>query len=143
MRATLSYAVPVVTLAGALAFAACKESTSNSCGSGTAPAVAGTYKLAEYSVGGNTVDTLQGASGQLRFHASTYGFDATLPVIGALADSGTYAISGTKCMSQTSVMGQGSTTGTFTLSGTTTGSVLAFSGTNTLGGAVGFVGVRQ
>ncbi|HVO36412.1 MAG TPA: hypothetical protein VMT21_12645 [Gemmatimonadales bacterium] len=143
MRLTTSFVAPGLALAAVLAIAACKDTTTNSCGSGTAPSVAGTYKLISYTAGGNTVDTLMGASGQLRFYATTYGFNATLPVVGALADSGNYVISGTKCMTETSLMGQGSTTGTFTLSGTTPGSVFTFTGTNTLAGAIGVAGLRQ
>jgi hypothetical protein len=134
-----------IALAAALAFAACSTSTSSSaCGSGTPPNVVGTYKLASYTLGTTTIDTTQGASGQLRFHATTYGFNATIPVTGAIGDSGTYAISGVRCMTETSVMGQGSSSGTFTLNGTTPGSIFTFAGTNTaLGAAVGFVAVRQ
>ena len=137
--------VPVgVALAAALAFAACKDSTSSSaCGSGTPPSVVGTYKLASYTYGGTTVDTTQGASGQLRFYATTYGFNATFPGPTAIADSGTYTVSGVRCMTETSAMGQGSTSGTFTLSGTTPGSIFTFAGTNTIIAAVGFVAVRQ
>ena len=143
MRMPVSFIAPSLALAGALTFAACKESTGTSCGSGTAPVVVGTYTLASYTVGITRIDTTMGASGQLRFYASAYGFDASFPVVGAVADSGTYVITGTKCMDETSVMGQGSTSGTFTITGTTPGSVLSFTGTNSLAGTVGFVGVKQ
>jgi hypothetical protein len=145
MRLTTSVVPVGIALAGALAFAACKDTTSASaCGNGTPPSVAGTYKLASYTLGTSTVDTTMGASGQLRFWATTYGFNATLPVVGPIADSGTYTISGSKCMSEASVLQQGSTSGTFTLSGTTPGSIFTFAGTNTAaGGAVAFVAVRQ
>ena len=144
MGLTKSYVPASIALAAALAFTACKESTSSSaCGSGTPPNVVGTYKLASYTYGGNTVDTTQGASGQLRFYATTYGFNATFPGPTVVADSGTYTISGVRCMTETSVMGQGATSGTFTLTGTTPGSVFAFAGTNTLILAVAFVAVKQ
>lgn len=142
MRHIMS-AVVVLAVAGAIA-AACSSTTSdNTCGSGTPPSLVGTYKLASYSFGGNTLDTLQGVSGQLRFYPSNYGFNVTVPVVGAIADTGTYAISGVRCMTETSVVGSGSTTGTFTVGGTTPGSVFTFAGTNTQVGAVGFVGVKQ
>lgn len=143
MRLTMSNVAPGLALAAVLAIAACKDTTTNGCGSGTAQSVAGTYKLISYTAGGSTVDTTMGASGQLRFYATAYAFNATLPVVGALADTGSYVISGTKCMSETSVTGQGSTTGTFTLSGTTPGSVFTFAGTNSLAGAIGVAGLRQ
>ena len=143
MRLPMSCVAPGLALAAVLAIAACKDTTTNSCGSGTAPSVAGTYKLISYTAGGATVDTTMGASGQLRFYATAYAFNATLPVVGALADTGSYVISGTKCMSETSVTGQGSSTGTFTLSGTTPGSVFTFAGTNTLAGSIGIAGLRQ
>lgn len=142
MRHPLS-AIAVLAVAGAVA-AACSSTTSDgTCGSGTPPSVVGTYKIASYTLGTTALDTLQGLSGQLRFYASAYGFNVTIPVQGAIADSGTYTISGVRCMSETSVAGSGSTTGTFTLNGTTAGSVFTFAGTNTLIGAVGFVGVKQ
>jgi hypothetical protein len=144
MRLPRSLVAPGLALAAALAFAACKDSTSTSaCGSGTPPSVVGTYSLVSYTVGTTTIDTTSGATGQLRFYASAYAFNATIPVTGAIGDSGTYTISGTRCMSETSVMGQGSSSGTFTLSGTTAGSLLTFSGTNSLIGAIGFVGKKQ
>ncbi len=144
MRNTLSYVAAGIAISGALVFAACKESTSSSaCGTGASPSVAGTYKLASYSLGGTTVDTLQGASGQLRFYAADYAFNATLPVVGAIADSGTYTITGTKCMSEVSVLNPGTSSGTFTLTGTTPGSIFTFTGTNSTAGAVAFVAVKQ
>ena len=144
MRLRISYVASGALLAGALAFTACNDTTSSGpCGSGTPPSVVGTYKLASYTLGTNTIDTTEGASGQLRFYTSNYAFNATIPVTGAIGDSGTYAISGVRCMSETSVLGEGSSTGTFTLTGTTTGSVFTFTGTNTLAGAVGFAAVKQ
>ena len=138
-----SFAVAALALAGAIAAACSSTTSSNACGSGTPPSAVGTYSLISYTFGGNTVDTTQGASGQLRFHTGTYAFNVTIPVQGAIADSGTYAINGTRCMTETSLMGSGSTTGSFTLSGTTPGSVFSFAGTNTLVGAVGFAGKKQ
>ncbi len=144
MRLRISYVASGALLAGALAFTACKDSTSsNACGSGTAPAVAGTYQIASYTLGTTALDTLQGLSGQLRFYSAVYGFNVTIPGQGTITDSGTYAISGVRCMSETSVAGSGSTTGTFSLNGTTAGSLFTFAGTNTLVGAVAFVGVKQ
>jgi hypothetical protein len=118
----LSLASAAVAAAGALAFAAaCKSSTStNACGSGTPPAIAGTYSLESYDIGG-TLITAPPASGQLRLNANkTYGVNLTLPApTGAVADSGTYAIQGASCISQSSVLGQPQFVGTFTLTGTT------------------------
>jgi len=143
MRLTTS-AVPLLSIAAALAFAACSDSTStNACGSGTPPNVVGTYKLASYTLGSSTVDTTSGASGQLRFYASDYAFNATIPIQGAISDSGTYTINGTRCMTEVSVQNPGSSTGTFTLTGTTPGSIFTFAGTNTAVGALGFVAVKQ
>lgn len=139
-----SSTLAALAVAGVIAAAACSSPTSsNTCGSGTAPVVIGTYALISYTLGTTTITTAQGASGQLRFYASSYGFNLSIPGQAAVADSGTYSISGVKCMSETSVLGQGSTTGTFTLSGTTPGSVLTFTGMNTLVGAVGFAGQKQ
>ena len=144
MRLRMSCVASGALLAGALALAACTDSTSsNACGSGTAPVVVGTYKLASYTLGASTIDTAQGASGQLRFYTSTYGFNLTIPIQGAISDSGTYAISGARCMSEVSVQNPGTTTGTFSLSGTTPGSIFTFAGTNSAIGALGFSAVRQ
>lgn len=144
MRLAKSLVASGVALAGALAFTACKDSTSsNACGTGTAPVVAGTYKLASYTLGSSTIDTTSGASGQLRFYASNYAFNATIPIEGAISDSGTYTISGVRCMTEVSVQNPGTTTGTFTLSGTTPGSIFTFAGTNSAIGALGFIAVKQ
>ena len=145
MRNTLSHVAAGLALAGALAFAACKESTSsNACGTGTPPSVAGTYKLASYTLGGTTIDTTQGATGQLRFHTALYGFNATLPGPTVIVDSGSYTISGIKCMSEVSVLNTGVTiSGTFTLSGATAGSIFTFQGTSAATGPVAFIAVRQ
>jgi len=144
MRGMRSFAAAGVALAAA-AFIGCSESmgSGGNCGSGTAPSVAGTYKLARYTLGSNTVDTLQGATGQLRFYAANYAFNATIPGTGAIADSGSYTITGIRCMSEVSVLNPGTSTGEFTLSGTTPGSVFTFAGTNTIVGPVGFVAVKQ
>lgn len=144
MRVRTWVIVPGVALAAALAFAACSsDSTGTSaCGSGTAQSLVGNYALVSYSLGTATVDTSQGASGQLRFYASTYAFDATVPGT-TIADSGTYTVSGVRCISETSALGQGSSTGTFTLTGTTAGSIFTFTGSNPLVGAIGFVAVKQ
>ncbi len=144
MRLTTS-AVPLgIALAAALALAACKESTSgDTCGSGTPPSLVGTYKLASYTLGSSTIDTTSGASGQLRFYTTTYAWNATIPIQGAIADSGTYTIRGVRCMDETSVMGRGTSSGTFTLTGQTPGSIFTFTGTNSLVAAVGFVAVKQ
>jgi hypothetical protein len=141
MHLRTSVIVPGLALAAALAFAACsKDSTSTStCGSGTAPSLVGTYALASYTLGSTTVDTLMGASGQLRFYASAYAFDATVPPGTTISDSGSYTVTGVRCISETSVMGQGSSTGTFTL----VGPVFTFTGSNPLVGAIGFVAVKQ
>jgi hypothetical protein len=130
---------------GAAAFIGCSESTGSggNCGSGTPPSVVGTYKLARYTLGANTVDTTQGASGQLRFYAANYAFNATIPVTGAVVDSGSYTITGIRCMSEVSVLNPGTSSGEFTLSGTTPGSVFTFAGTNTIVGPVGFIAVKQ
>ena len=144
MRLTRSLVAPAVALAAALAFAACKDSTgSSACGSGTAPSLVGTYKLASATLGTTSIDTTMGASGQLRFYASTYAFTVTVPLSAPVADSGTYSVNGVRCISESSVLGQGSSSGTFTLSGTTAGSIFNFTGTNTLAGAIGFVAVKQ
>jgi len=144
MRQTRSLAAPVLAIAAALAFVACSDSTgSNACGTGTPPNVVGTYKLASYTLGSNTVDTTSGASGQLRFYASDYAFNVTIPAQGTIADSGTYTISGSRCMTEVSVENPGSSTGTFTLTGTTPGSIFTFAGTNTAVGALAFIAVRQ
>lgn len=144
MRLTKSVVASLIAVAGALAVAACKDSTSSdACGSGTAPVVAGTYKLASYTLGTSTIDTTQGASGQLRFYTSTYGFSLTIPIQGTISDSGAYTINGIRCMSEVSVQNLGTTTGTFSLSGTTPGSIFTFAGTNSAVGALGFIAVRQ
>jgi len=144
MRQTRSLAAPVLAIAAALALVACSDSTgSNACGTGTPPNVVGTYKLASYTLGSNTVDTTSGASGQLRFYASDYAFNVTIPAQGTIADSGTYTISGSRCMTEVSVENPGSSTGTFTLTGTTPGSIFTFAGTNTAVGALAFIAVRQ
>jgi hypothetical protein len=129
MRRHASFVISAFALAGALAFAACESSTSNSsCGSGTPPSLVGTYALVSYTIGLTTVTTADGASGELRFHASTYGASINVPGTGVLADSGSYTVTGAKCISQSSVMGQPQFTGTFTLSGTTSGSTFTVSG---------------
>ncbi len=143
MRKPWSASLLVAAVAATAAIACSSSTSSNSCGSGTPPVVVGTYSLISYTVGGTTVTNTQGATGQLRFYTSTYGFNVTIPGPTTVVDSGNYSITGTKCMSQASVMGQGSSTGTFTLSGTTAGSVLTFSGTNSLVGPVGFAGQKQ
>jgi len=144
MCLTRSVVVPGVALAAALAVAACKGSTgTDACGSGTAPSLVGTYKLASATLGSTSIDTTIGASGQLRFYASTYAFTVTVPPSAPIPDTGTYSISGVRCISETSVAGRGFSSGTFTLSGTTAGSIFSFTGTNTLIGALGFVAVKQ
>ncbi len=143
MRQTSS-AVLLLAVAAGFAVFACSSSTStNACGSGTPPSVIGTYALISYTTTAGTVTTADGASGQLRFYSGVYGFNVTIPMSATIVDSGNYSITGSKCMSQASVSGNGSTTGTFTLSGTTPGSVLTFSGTNSLVGPVGFAGSKQ
>ena len=144
MRLTKSFVASGIAVAAALAFTGCKDSTSsNACGTGVAPVVVGTYKLASYTFSTTTLDTTSGASGQLRFYASTYAFNATIPIEGAISDSGTYSISGARCMTEVSVQNPGTTTGTFTLSGTTPGSIFTYSGTNSAVGALGFIAVKQ
>jgi len=145
MRLRTSFVLPGLGLAAAVAFAACsKDSTSSStCGSGTPPSLAGNYALVSYTLGTTTVDTTMGASGQLRFYASAYAFNATVPPGTTISDSGSYTVSGIRCISETSVLGQGSSTGTFTLTGTSAGSVFTFTGSNPLVGAIGFVAVKQ
>jgi len=133
MHRHTSFVVPVFALAAGLVFAACDSSTSNSsCGSGTAPSLVGTYALVSYTIGLTTVTTADGATGELRFHASTYGASITIPIGGApevIADSGSYTVTGAKCISQNSITGQPTFTGTFTLSGTASGAVFTVSGT--------------
>jgi len=129
MHRHTSFVVPALALSAGLAFAACESSTSsNSCGSGTAPSLVGTYALVSYTIGLTTVTTADGATGQLRFHASTYGASITVPLTGSIADSGSYTVTGSKCISQNSLTGQPQFSGTFTLSGTTTGAVFTVSG---------------
>jgi hypothetical protein len=143
MQRHASLVVSALAVASALGFAACESSTSNnSCGSGTAPSLVGNYGLVSYTIGLVTVTTADGASGQLRFHASTYGANITVPGTGTIADSGTYAVTGTKCISQNSQTGQPQFTGTFTLSGTTSGSTFSVSGT-AAGQAVASVWTKQ
>lgn len=132
MHRPMSFVVPAVAMAGALAIAACSSSTTgNSCGSGTAPSLVGTYALVSYTIGLTTVTTADGATGQLRFHASTYGAGISIPTAGGpevIADSGSYTVTGSKCISQNSITGQPTFSGTFTLSGTTTGAVFTVNG---------------
>ncbi len=147
MRVTTSSIGFGATLAAVLAFAACKESTSNSCGSGTAPSLVGTYAMVSYSLGVNTIP-VPPASGSLVFTATRY--TATIsypnpsppPTTATVVDSGTYAVTGTKCISQTSETGQPQFTGTFTLSGTTSGSTFSVSG-SAAGQAVASVWTKQ
>ncbi len=111
----LSFALAALAVAGALAFAAaCKSSTgTNSCGSGTPPALVGTYSLDSYVVSGGAQ---AGATGELRLNAdSTYGADINVPGAGTIPDSGTYRIQGSACISQNSVLGQPQFVGTFIL----------------------------
>lgn len=116
----VSFAVAVVAVTGALGVAACKSSTgTTSCGSGTAPAIAGTYAIQSYDIGG-TLITSPNVSGQLRLNANkTYGVNLDIQPSTLVADSGTYVIQGASCISQNSVLGQPQFIGTFTLTGTT------------------------
>lgn len=144
MHPSAPFVVSGIALAAALAVASCKESTSSTdCGTGAAPSVVGTYKLARYTLGANTVDTTMGASGTLHFYASDYSFAANIPVVGLIADSGSYTITGVRCMSEVSVLNPGTSSGTFTLTGTTPGSIFTFTGTNSAAGAVAFVALKQ
>ena len=125
----LSFAVAALAVAGALAFAAaCTSSTSsNSCGSGSPPALTGTYSLVSYTIGGTTIT---GVSGQLQLNANgTYVANVVLPApTGLQHDSGAYAIQGASCISENSALGNPQFVGTFTLTGTTltlTGTVAA------------------
>ncbi len=133
MRVTTSSVGFGAALAAVLAFATCKESTSNSCGSGTPPSLVGTYAMVSYSLGVNTIP-VPPASGSLVFTATRY--TATIsypnpsppPTTATVVDSGTYAVTGTKCISQTSETGQPQFTGTFTLSSQAAGGTLSVEG---------------
>jgi hypothetical protein len=114
-----------LVVAGALAFAGCKSTTSsssNACGSGTPPSLVGTYTLASYTVGTTTIPSPP-ASGTLVFTATTYTVNLSLPNGGGgttvIADNGTYTITGASCISETSANSLPTFTGSFTLGGST------------------------
>jgi hypothetical protein len=140
MNRRTTLALAGIGLVAGLAMGACKESTSTpTCGSGTPPSLVGTYNLVSYTFGLSTVTAAQGASGQLRFQASTYGLTLTIPTQPVVVDSGSYSLNGVSCLTENSLLGNGSFTGTFALAGTT----LTVSGTSSLGGAVGSVWTKQ
>ncbi len=118
-RSSVSYAVAALALAAALGLAAaCKSTPSgNNCGSGGAPPnLVGTFSLLSYTLGSTTIPAPP-ASGTLRFHASTYGVNLSIPTgtggNQTIIDSGTYAIVGSTCIQESSVMGQPQFTGSF------------------------------
>lgn len=88
------------------------ETTTRTC-TGTPANLVGTYSLRSYTLAGTTY-TYPAATGQLRFHASTYGVDLTLPGPLAIPDSGTYTLTGSNCIAQSSVMGNPQFVGTYT-----------------------------
>ncbi len=144
MRLDTAFVACAFAIAGALALASCKESTSSgSCGSGTPPSLVGTYVLDAYTLGTNTVPAPP-ASGSLQFTATKYYATISVPNPAppptsiTTSDSGTYAIQGSACISQNSQTGQPQFVGTFTLTGTT------FTVTGTAGGqAAGSVWTKQ
>jgi hypothetical protein len=137
-RSGASAAVAAFAAVGALAFAvACKSTTGNNCGNGgTPPSLVGSYDLLSYTVGTTTV-TPPSATGNLRFHAATYGLDLSVPAgsggTTTIADSGSYNVVGASCIEEFSVLGYPAFTGsfqlrtdsTFRVSGTASGQVAA------------------
>src|SRR5512135_1693059 len=139
-RTHTSFMLAAVAVAGALGFAAaCKSSASDNCGSGaTPPSLVGTYSMLSYTIGTSTV-AAPPASGELRFYASLYGLDVTIPKPPPdstlfISDSGSYTIVGSTCILESSVdSAANSFSGSFTfvtdstlrLSGTASGKVAA------------------
>jgi hypothetical protein len=124
-RSGASYAIAALAAVGALVLvAACKSTTSgNNCGNGALPpSVVGTFALLSYTIGTTTVKP-PAASGQLRFHAFTYGVDLSIPSGGVpqnISDSGTYSIVGSSCIQEFSVEGQPNFAGSFQLNADST-----------------------
>jgi len=91
--------------AAALLLSACKSSTSsNNCGSGTAPSLAGSYTLSSYTFGNKTW-TSPTSTGTLQLTASTYAYTMTLaanPLPLTVSDNGSYLILGSECIRYTS-----------------------------------------
>ncbi len=110
-RTSTSLLALVFALAGLVA-ASCKSSTS-AC-SGTPANLVATWDLVSYTTGGTTIPA-PAATGELRFHASTYGVELTLPGPTAISDSGTYTQCGAAGISESSVLGLPQFTGTYTL----------------------------
>jgi len=137
-RSGASFAIAALAAVGALGFvAACKTATGNNCGnSSAAPSLIGTFTLVSYTLG-TTTSTPPTASGNLRFHAFTYGVDLSIPTGTGInhntSDSGSYDIVGASCIQEFSVMGLPSFSGSFQLradstfhvSGTANGQVVA------------------
>jgi len=117
-RSNATFVLAALAVAGVAGLAAaCKSSTGNDCGNGTsAPSLVGTYSLLSYTIGTNTI-TAPAATGELRFHTSTYGVDLTIPNgLGGnqnISDSGSYNIVGASCIQEMSVESQPQFSGSF------------------------------
>jgi hypothetical protein len=114
-----SAAFAALTAAAAIGFAAgCNPTTSNNCGNGAQPpSLIGTFALLSYTQG-STTTSAPPATGNLRYHAFTYGIDALIPS-GAgntiISDSGNYNIVGSTCVQRFSVLGNPDFSGSFLL----------------------------
>ena len=118
MRVTAWMAAAAAS-AGALAIAfACKPSTDTSCGSGAPPDLSGTYTFSSYTLGTKTWSAPP-SSGQLQMTGTTYQDSVTLdtgtPPTQQVSGAGTYAITGAACITLTSSVDTTHFSGTFTL----------------------------
>jgi hypothetical protein len=93
-------AAGVLAAAGLGMACASSPTSTNNCGSGTAPSLVGSYSLSKYTFG-STVYTTPAASGTLTFTANTYSQALSLPTAAldtTANDSGTYLIVGSECI---------------------------------------------
>jgi len=115
---------------------ACSSSptTTNNCGSGTAPSLVGSYSLTSYTYG-ITVYTPPGAFGKLWYAYSTYADTITVPGSAGdstTVDSGTYQVVGSECINQQSLAGQRDFAGTFKLTTSNGATTLRVDGNDSL-----------
>ena len=135
MVPTRSLALIALAAAG-LGSASCNSTptNSNNCGSGTAPALAGSYTLSSYQFGTRTY-TVPPASGVLYLTTFKYADSLYIPAsVGdtLTADSGTYQVVGSECILLMSQAGKRNFSGTFKVAESPTDTTFRMDGNDSL-----------